>query len=91
MSTQFGKEELVHLHLLLFQVKRAFEALGVRNEFFDRYESMNILPVQIFRQKEEHKEAILNLCMGIMKAIGKDKEVEGLCKRFRKAVQTKNF
>ncbi len=84
MSNQFGKEELVHLHMLLFQIKKAFEFAGVENEFFARYDSMGILPIQIFRQKDEHREAILNLCLGIMKAVGKEKEVEEICRKLRK-------
>ncbi|MEM4280398.1 MAG: hypothetical protein QXP28_08220, partial [Archaeoglobaceae archaeon] len=31
MSAQFGKEEIVHIHLLLFQIKKFFEILGVEN------------------------------------------------------------
>ncbi|MCS7122210.1 MAG: UPF0058 family protein [Archaeoglobaceae archaeon] len=83
MSAQFGKEELVHLHLLLFQIKRAFEFAGIKNEFFYRYDIMGILPIQIFKQKNEHKEAILNLCLGILKAVGKDVEARELCKKIK--------
>lgn len=79
----FGKEELVHLHLLLFQVKKAFESAGIKNEFFYRYDAMGVLPLQIFKQKSEHKEAILNLCLGILKAVGKDSEVKELCRKIK--------
>jgi hypothetical protein len=84
MSGQFGKEELVHLHLLLFHVKKTFECYGVENEYFSEYDRLNISPVQIFRQKTEHQEAIFKLCMGIMKAIGKEKEAEELCKSLKR-------
>ncbi|MEG9194704.1 MAG: hypothetical protein HA489_05230 [Archaeoglobales archaeon] len=76
MSGQFGKEEIVHLHLLLFQIKKFFESVGIENEYFYEYDSMKILPVQIFRQKMEHRDAIMKLCYGIMKAIGKEEEIE---------------
>ncbi len=84
MSSQFGKEELVHLHLLLFQVKKTLEWFGVDNEYFAAYDSLGISPVHIFRQKDEHKQAIINLCLGIMKAVGKEREVEELCRRIKK-------
>lgn len=73
MSGQFGKEELVHLHLLLFHVKKTFECYGIDNEYFREYDNLKISPVQIFRQKNEHQEAIFKLCMGIMKAMGKER------------------
>lgn len=76
MSGQFGKEEIVHLHLLLFQIKKFFESVGIENEYFHEYDSMKILPVQIFRQKIEHRDAIMKLCYGIMKAIGREEELE---------------
>lgn len=76
MSAQFGKEEIVHIHLLLFQIKKFFESLGIENEYFQEYERLKISPVQIFRQKVEHREAIMKLCYGIMKAIGKEKELD---------------
>uniref|UniRef100_A0A7C2S8S1 Metal-binding protein n=1 Tax=Archaeoglobus fulgidus TaxID=2234 RepID=A0A7C2S8S1_ARCFL len=84
MSGQFGKEELVHLHLLLFHVKKTFESYGLENEYFSEYNSLNISPVQIFRRKNEHQEAIFKLCMGIMKAMGKEKEAEELCKSLKR-------
>ncbi|MET1123790.1 MAG: UPF0058 family protein [Archaeoglobaceae archaeon] len=87
MSAQFGKEELVHLHLLLFQVKKTFEFAGIENEFFARYDRMGILPVQIFRQKNEHREAILNLCLGILKAMGKESEAEEISKNLRNVIK----
>lgn len=83
MSGQFGKEEIVYLHLLLFQIKKFFENAGIENEYFYEYDSMNILPVQIFKQKVEHRDAILKLCYGIMKAIGREEELEKIFKAVR--------
>jgi len=84
MSGQFGKEELVHLHLLLFHVKKTFECCGIDNEYFREYENLHISPVQIFRQKNEHQEAIFKLCMGIMKAMGKEREAEEVCRTIKR-------
>ncbi|MCS7144711.1 MAG: UPF0058 family protein [Archaeoglobaceae archaeon] len=83
MSGQFGKEEIVHLHLLLFQIKKFFESFGIENEYFQEYDSLKILPVQIFRQKIEHRDAIMKLCYGIMKAIGREEELERVCQAVR--------
>lgn len=83
MSGQFGKEEIVHLHLLLFQIKKFLESMGVENEYFYEYETLQITPVQIFRQKVEHREAIMKLCHGIMKAIGKEDELEKVYRMIR--------
>ena len=81
MYGEFTKKELIHIHLLLFQVKRAFEFAGIGNEFFARYNEMGVLPVQISRHKDEHWKAVLNLCFGILKAIGKDGEAEDVCRK----------
>ncbi len=80
MSGQFGKEEIVHLHLLLFQIKKVFESAGIENEYFYEYDSMKILPVQIFRQKIDHIDAIMKLCYGI---IGREEEIEKVYQAFR--------
>lgn len=91
MSGQFGKEELVHLHLLLFHVKKTFECCGVENEYFKEYDRLNISPVQIFRQKNEHRDAIFKLCMGIMKAMGKEREAKEVCKSLRNIAIIRNY
>ncbi|MCS7118810.1 MAG: UPF0058 family protein [Archaeoglobaceae archaeon] len=83
MSGQFGKEEIVHIHLLLFQIKKFFESLGIENEYFRAYETLKISPVQIFRQKMEHREAIMKLCYGIMKALGREEELDKICYMIR--------
>ncbi|MEM1578448.1 MAG: UPF0058 family protein [Archaeoglobaceae archaeon] len=89
MSGQFGKEEIVHLHLLLFQIKKFLESLGIENEYFDEYETLQISPVQIFRQKIEHREAIMKLCYGIMKAIGREDELEKVQRMIKGMVVTR--
>lgn len=89
MPYQFGKDELVHLHLLLFHIKKTFERCGIENEYFKEYDNLKISPVQIFRQKNEHQEAIFKLCMGIMKAMGKEKEAEEICRTIRRLVMVR--
>ncbi|NQE46847.1 MAG: hypothetical protein BA869_05155 [Desulfuromonadales bacterium C00003107] len=54
------KEELVHLHLLLAQLKKYCE----ENELscnFAKYNELGISPFQVHRSKEEHKQAVFVL------------------------------
>ncbi len=54
------KEELVHLHLLLAQLKKYCEENGLECSF-EKYNELGISPFQVHRSKEEHKQAILIL------------------------------
>ena len=54
------KEELIHLHVLLFQFKNFCEEQGLDYEF-KKYKALNISPYQIDRSKIEHKRAIFVL------------------------------
>lgn len=73
------KEELVVLHLTLFQVKRFLEGAGVANGHFREYDKLGINPVHIHKSKADHKRAILMLCKGISDVF-KDKSAEDLLK-----------
>lgn len=55
------KEELLHLHMLMIHIKKYYE--GVTNEEIetDRYNSMEISPVHIHKDKKAHKDALLTL------------------------------
>ncbi len=54
------KEELVHLHLLLAQLKKYCEENGVDCDFA-KYNELGISPFQVHRSKEEHKQAVFVL------------------------------
>jgi len=54
------KEELVHLHLLLAQLKKHCEENGVDCDFA-KYNELSISPFQVHRSKEEHKQAVFVL------------------------------
>jgi hypothetical protein len=54
------KEELIHLHMLLAQLKK----YCVENSLdcdFSKYNDLGISPFQVHRSKEEHKQAIFVL------------------------------
>lgn len=59
------KEELIILHLVLFHIKKVLEGAGIANGHFKAYENLGISPVQVNRNKSEHKKAVLLLCKGI--------------------------
>ncbi|HDS45204.1 MAG TPA: metal-binding protein [Methanomicrobia archaeon] len=54
------KEELLHLHMLLAQVKKSCEQRGLDCDF-SKYRELNISPFQVHRSKDEHKHAIFVL------------------------------
>ncbi len=54
------KEELVHLHLLLAQLKKYCEIEGVNCDFA-RYNELGITPFQVHRSKDDHKQAVFIL------------------------------
>ncbi len=54
------KEELVHLHLLLAQLKKYCEENGLACDFA-RYNELGISPFQVHRSKEDHKQAVFIL------------------------------
>jgi hypothetical protein len=54
------KEELVHLHMLLAQLKKYCEENGSDCDFTE-YKELDISPSQMHRSKEEHKQAVFVL------------------------------
>jgi len=68
------KEELIHLHTLMVQLKKYFEE--ERDGSFSNYESLHISPVHVHRSKAEHKHAIFVLGTELAKRISKDNHSE---------------
>ncbi len=54
------KEELIHLHMLLAQLKKYCIENGLDCDF-SKYDDLGISPFQVHRSKEEHKQAIFVL------------------------------
>ena len=54
------KEEVVHLHKLLFHMKKYFEGNGLDCDF-EKYNELDITPRDMQRSKEEHKRAVFLL------------------------------
>lgn len=56
------KDELIHLHSLLVEIKKYFEnEENVEGEAFEDYEALGTSPVHIHKSKSEHKHAIFVL------------------------------
>lgn len=60
VKIKMKKEEQVHLHLLLAQLKKYCELEGVDCDF-ERYNALAITPFQVHRSKNDHKQAVLIL------------------------------
>ena len=59
------KQELIHLHSLLAQVQRHYEAEAGTAVEHDEYTSVGVTPTSIHRSKTEHKEAVFALADGL--------------------------
>lgn len=55
------KEELLHLHMLMIHIKKFYENITNQEISTKRYDSLEISPVHIHKNKKCHKEAILAL------------------------------
>ena len=55
------KEELLHLHMLLFHLKRYLEGTGNDEIHTEQYNSLDVSPFHIHKDKHAHKVAVLTL------------------------------
>ncbi|MBP7120148.1 MAG: UPF0058 family protein [Methanolinea sp.] len=55
------KEELLHLHMLMIHIKKYYETITNNEIPTKRYNSLEISPVHIHKNKKCHKDAILAL------------------------------
>jgi len=55
------KEELLHLHMLMIHIKKYYEGVTREEIGTDRYNSLEISPVHIHKDKKAHKDALLTL------------------------------
>lgn len=56
------KDELIHLHSLMVEIKKYFEEQeNVEGNPFEDYEKLGTSPVHIHKSKSEHKHAIFVL------------------------------
>jgi hypothetical protein len=55
------KDELIHLHMLMMHVKKCCESMTKEEIPSERYDSLDITPLHIHKDKKAHKDALLTL------------------------------
>ncbi|MDD1699799.1 MAG: UPF0058 family protein [Methanoregula sp.] len=55
------KEELIHLHMLMMHIKKYCESMTKEEIPSERYDSLEISPLHIHKEKKAHKDALLTL------------------------------
>lgn len=59
------KQELIHLHGLLAEVRKHHEAKAGTSAEYETYESLGVRPTSIHKSKTDHKAAVFALADGI--------------------------
>ena len=55
------KEELLHLHLLMVQIKKYYESVSGNTVSTTDYDALQISPIHIHKNKNLHRVALLTL------------------------------
>lgn len=55
------KEELIHLHMLMVQVKKYYESTSGSTVNTEEYDALSISPIHIHKNKNLHRVALLTL------------------------------
>ena len=55
------KEELIHLHMLMVQVKKYYESVSKNTVNTEEYDALSISPIHIHKNKNLHRVALLTL------------------------------
>jgi hypothetical protein len=63
------KQELIHLHGLLSEVRTQLETWESTEVEASEYESMGVRPTSIHRSKTDHKAAVFEIANGITTAM----------------------
>ena len=58
------KQELIHLHGLLSEVRSQYDHWGMSPDF-EEYEELGVKPTSIHKSKTDHKAAVFALAEGI--------------------------
>lgn len=59
------KQELIHLHGLLAEVRNHYEELADTDVDHEKYTSLGVRPTSIHKSKTDHKAAVFALADGI--------------------------
>ncbi|HJJ32301.1 MAG TPA: UPF0058 family protein [Methanocorpusculum sp.] len=55
------KEELLHLHMLMVQIKKYYEFVSNKSVPTEEYDALSISPMHIHKNKNLHRTALLTL------------------------------
>lgn len=55
------KEELLHLHMLMVQIKKYYESVSNNTVPTEEYDALSISPIHIHKNKNLHRVALLTL------------------------------
>jgi hypothetical protein len=55
------KDELLHLHLLMFHIRKYYQDIAHDEIPTGRYDSLEISPIHIHKDKKSHSDAVLTL------------------------------
>ena len=55
------KEELLHLHMLMVQIKKYYESVSGNTVPTEEYDALSISPIHIHKNKNVHRVAVLTL------------------------------
>lgn len=69
------KQELIHLHGLLSEVRAEYEDAGEPKIDLSDYEEFGVQPTSIHRSKTDHKRAVFELIHGLTDSIGEEEAV----------------
>jgi hypothetical protein len=69
------KQELIHLHGLLSEVRAEYEGAGEPEIDLSGYEEFGVQPTSIHRSKTDHKRAVFELIHGLTDSIGEEETV----------------
>jgi hypothetical protein len=70
------KEELLHLHMLMVQIKKYYEFTSGNIVSTNEYDSMQISPIHIHKNKNLHRLALLTLGNEIVTAMNTHKKTQ---------------
>jgi len=59
------KQELIHLHGLLAEVRNHYEYSHGKDVSHERYDELGVRPTSIHKSKDDHKDAVFALAKGI--------------------------
>ena len=69
------KQELIHLHGLLSEVRAEYEGSGEPELDLSDYEEFGVQPTSIHRSKTDHKRAVFELIHGLTDSISEEETV----------------